>query len=451
MSNAIAAIRDAIVNNAPAEEFASLELPTSVRGAMVFAEDQEMFGDLADDDRDPRQAVKVQDFPLPELAPDEVYVAVMASSINFNTVWTSIFRPVSTFGFLNRLGKESYWGKRHDLPYHVIGSDASGVVLRAGSAVRNWKAGDRVTVQCNHVDDQDPSAHDDSMFASNQRIWGFETNFGGLAEVAVVKANQLMPKPEHLSWEESAVNGLCNSTSYRMIVSKNGSNMTQGDSVLVWGATGGIGAYAVQYVKNGGGTPVGVVSSEKRAELLRGLGCDAVIDRRAEGYKFWKTEHEQDPKEWLRLGKKIRSLIGRDVDIVFEHPGRSTMGASVFVAKRGGMIITCAATSGYMLEFDNRYLWMNLKTLKGCHFANYREAWEANRLICEAKVHPTLSKVFTLDQTGDAAYNVHKNLSEGKLGVLCLAPEEGLGVRNEALREQHLDKITLFRRYDAMS
>ena len=450
MSNAIAAIRDAIINDAPGEEFASLEMPTTVRGAMVRAEDQEMFGDLSDDDRDPRQAVKVDDFPLPEIAPDEAYVAVMASSINFNTVWTSIFRPVSTFGFLNRLGKESYWGKRHDLPYHVMGSDASGVVLRVGSAVRNWKPGDRVTVQCNHVDDQDPSAHDDSMFAANQRIWGFETNFGGLAEVSVVKANQLMPKPEHLSWEEAAVNGLCNSTSYRMIVSKNGSGMHQGDSVLVWGATGGIGAYAVQYVKNGGGTPVGVVSSEKRAELLRGLGCDAVIDRRAEGYNFWKNEHEQDPKEWLRLGKKIRSLIGRDVDIVFEHPGRSTMGASVFVAKRGGLIITCAATSGYMLEFDNRYLWMNLKTLKGCHFANYREAWEANRLICDGKIHPTLSKVFTLDQTGDAAYNVHKNMSEGKLGVLCLAPEEGLGVRNEALREQHLDQITLFRRYDAM-
>ena len=217
--------------------------------------------------------------------------------------------------------------------------------------------------------------------------------------------------------------------------------------MLIWGATGGIGADAVQYVLNGGGTPVGVVSSEARAELLRQMGCEAVIDRRAEGYNFWKSDTEQDPKEWLRLGKKIRELIGRDVDTVFEHPGRSTMGASVFVAKRGGLIITCAATSGFMIEYDNRYLWMNLKTLKGCHFANYREAYAANQLICEAKVHPTLSKVFTLDETGDAAYNVHKNLSEGKLGVLCLAPEEGLGVRNEALREQHYDQITLYRRF----
>ena len=144
----------------------------------------------------------------------------MASSINFNTVWTSIFEPLPTFGFLDRLGNESAWAQRHALPYHVVGSDASGVVLRVGSAVRNWKPGDRVTVHCNHVDDQDPSAHDDSMLAANQRIWGFETNFGGLADLAVVKANQLMPKPTHLTWEEAAVNALCNSTSYRMLVSE---------------------------------------------------------------------------------------------------------------------------------------------------------------------------------------------------------------------------------------
>ena len=144
----------------------------------------------------------------------------MASSINFNTVWTSIFEPLSTFGFLDRLGKESVWGARHALDHHVLGSDAAGVVLRVGSAVRRWRPGDKVTVHCNYVDDQDPTAHDDSMLAVNQRIWGFETNFGGLADVAVVKANQLMPKPAHLSWEEAAVNALCNSTAYRMLVSR---------------------------------------------------------------------------------------------------------------------------------------------------------------------------------------------------------------------------------------
>src|SRR5262249_28611830 len=155
------------------------------------------------------------------------------------TVWTSIFEPVPTFGFLKRLGRESVWGARHDLPYQVVGSDASGVVLQGGSAGRNWKPGAAVTVQCLDVAGQDPRAHDDSMMANNQRIWGFESNFGGLAEIAVVKANQLMPKPQHLTWEEAACNALCNSTSYRMIVSPNGSQMTQGQAVLVWGATGG--------------------------------------------------------------------------------------------------------------------------------------------------------------------------------------------------------------------
>ena len=447
MTSQIDAIRTAILEGAPAEDLANLPLPEATRAAVVLAEEQAMFEGVASEDKDPRQSVHIQDVALPELAPDEAVIAVMASSINFNTVWTSIFEPLPTFGFLKRLGKESEWGARHDQPFHVMGSDASGVVLRVGSAVRNWKPGDRVTVHCNHVDDQDPTSHDDSMMALNQRIWGFETNYGGLADLSIVKANQLMPKPEHLTWEEAAVNALCNSTSYRMIVSPNGAQMTQGQAVLIWGATGGIGAYATQYVLNGGGTPVGVVSSPERAALLNEMGCEAVIDRRAEGYRFWSDEHTQDPKEWLRLGKKIRELIGRDVDIVFEHPGRSTMGASVFVAKRGGMIITCAATSGFNIEYDNRYLWMNLKTLKGCHFANYREAYEANRLVCEGRIHPTLSTVKTLDETADAALLVHRNEVEGKVAVLAMAPEEGLGVANSEMRERLLPEITRYRRF----
>jgi crotonyl-CoA reductase len=173
-----------------------------------------------------------------------------------------------------------------------------------------------------------------------------------------------------------------------------------------------------------------------------------VIDRRAEGYRFWSDDGTQDPAEWRRLGKKIRELVGVDPEIVFEHPGRQTMGASVFVCSRGGTIITCAATSGFMIEYDNRYLWMNQKTLKGCHFANYREAWEANRLICEGQIHPTLSAVFAFDEVAEAAYQVHKNLHEGKLGVLVLAPKEGLGVTDDAMRERLLPQITLFRRYE---
>jgi len=427
-------IRDAINNGASSEQLATLPLPSAYRAAVLEKKDAEMFAGVASRDKDPRTSLKLREVPLPDIAPDEALVAMMASSVNFNTVWSSIFEPVSTFGSLTRLARESSWAKRHDLPYHVVGSDGAGVVLRVGNAVRTWKPGDRVTIHCNHVDDQDPSAHDDSMLGANQRIWGYETNFGGLADLAVVKANQLMPKPAHLSWEEASVNALCNSTSYRMLVSQNGARMKQGDVVLIWGATGGIGAYAVQYVLNGGGIPVGVVSSPDKAKILHEMGCEAVIDRSKAGYKFWTDDDTHDESEWRRFGGDIRALVGEDPDIVFEHPGRSTFGASMYVAKKGGTVVTCAATSGFMMEFDNRYFWMRLKRLVGSHFANYREAYEANRLISKGMIDPVLSRTFTLDQVGEAAYQVHGNMHEGKIGVLCLAEKEGEGVTDYELR-----------------
>ena len=284
------------------------------------------------------------------------------------------------------------------------------------------------------------------MMDPGQRIWGFETNFGGLAEIAMVKANQLMPKPEHLTWEEAASPGLVNSTSYRMLVSPNGANMKQGDVVLIWGATGGLGGFACQYVLNGGGIPVAVVSSAEKAELLRAIGVEHVIDRKEEGYKFWDGDR-QDAREFRRFGKKIRSLVGEDPDIVFEHPGKQTFGASVFVVKRGGKVVTCASTSGYMHEYDNRYLWMMLKSIIGSHFANYREAWEANRLISLGMIHPILSKTYSLDETAEAAYQVHQNLHKGKLGIRVLSPEDGLGVTNDELRAKHADQIEMFARF----
>ncbi len=440
---------DAVRGGADAATLADTPLPTTTRAVYVERKDQDMFAGQATRDKDPRASLKVGEVPLPDYAPDEVVVVVMASSINFNTVWTSIFEPVPTFGFLDRLGRESRWGARHAQDFHVVGSDAAGIVVRVGSAVRNWKPGDEVTIQCNYVDDQDPSSHDDSMLAGNQRIWGFETNFGGLADITIVKANQLMPKPPHLTWEEAAVNALCNSTAYRMLVSRNGAPVTQGDKVLIWGASGGIGSFAVQHVLNSGGVPIGVVSSPAKAATLHELGCRHVLDRSERDYRFWKDEHTQDESEWRRLGRDIRDLVGEDPDIVFEHPGRSTMGASVFVAKRGGTIVTCAATTGYMVEYDNRHLWMRLKTIRGSHFSNYREAWDANQAIVEGRVVPPLSAVFPMERVGEATYEMHHNRHEGKIGVLCAAEREGLGVRDPERRAAVGEaRLTIFRRHD---
>src|SRR5215475_4830206 len=354
----------------------ALPVPESYRGVVVRAEEATMFDGMASRDKDPRKSLHVQEVPTPELGAGEALVAVMASAINYNTVWTSIFEPISTFAFLQRYGRVSALTKRHDLPYHVVGSDAAGVVLRVGPGVTKWSPGDQVVAHCLSVELEDAVGHDDTMLDPQQRIWGFETNFGGLAQLALVKANQLMPKPDHLTWEEAACPGLVNSTAYRQLVSHHGAAMKQGDTVLIWGASGGLGSYATQLALNGGATPVCVVSSPEKADLCRRMGADLVIDRNAEGFAFWKDEITQDTDEWRRFGERVRELTGgEDPDIVFEHPGRDTFGVSVYVAKRGGTIVTCASTSGFLHQYDNRYLWMNLKRIIGSHFANYREAW----------------------------------------------------------------------------
>ncbi|HUR73375.1 MAG TPA: crotonyl-CoA carboxylase/reductase [Sporichthya sp.] len=427
-------------------DVAGIAIPESYKGMVVRKDEQDMFEGMASKDKDPRQSLHLDEVATPELGPGEALVAVMASAVNYNTVWTSIFEPVSTFGFLSRYGKVSELTKRHDLPYHVVGSDLAGVVLKVGAGVSKWKPGDRVVAHCLSVELEDAMGHDDTMMDPQQRIWGFETNFGGLAELALVKANQLMPKPDHLSWEEAACPGLVNSTAYRQLVSHNGANMKQGDVVLIWGASGGLGSYATQMALAGGAIPVCVVSSPDKAEICHAMGAEHVIDRAAEGYKFWKDEHNQDPKEWQRFGKKIRELTGgEDIDIVFEHPGRETFGASIYVTRRGGLITTCASTSGYIHQYDNRYLWMTLKRIIGSHFANYREAWEANRLIDKGIIHPTLSKTYALSDTGQAALDVHKNAHQGKVGVLCLAPSEGLGIANPEKRAKYETAINRFR------
>ncbi|EFL19671.1 crotonyl-CoA carboxylase/reductase [Streptomyces sp. C] len=435
-------LADAVIEGRSGEELLSLPLPGRMKAVTVHKDQTGMFDGVAD--KDVRKSMHVEDVPIPELAPDEVLVAVMAGAINFNTVWSATFEPVPTFRFLEQMGRRGGWDARHDLPYHILGSDASGVVVRTGSAVRRWNAGDHVVIGTAYVDEQDPATHRDGMLGEDQRAWGFETNFGGLAEYTVVRASQLLPKPALLTWEEAAANPLCAGTAYRMLVSDRGARMKQGDVVLIWGATGGLGAYAVQLVRNGGGIPVGVVSSAEKAEVLRKLGCEAVIDRSA--IEQGDRTLLQRPEGWKKLGKAIRDAVGEDPHIVFEHVGKATFGASVFLARRGGTVVTCGSSTGYDHQYDNRYLWMKLKNIIGSHGANLNEQWETNRLIEMGRVLPALSATYALDDAGEAARSVQVNEHLGKVGVLGLAPRAGLGVTDAQARARvGEERFRLFR------
>ncbi|MCM4084176.1 crotonyl-CoA carboxylase/reductase [Paractinoplanes hotanensis] len=439
-------LAEAVLSGAAPEELTRLPLPEQFLAAHLRASDAGTFAGVQD--KDVRRTLHVGPVPMPRLAPDEVVVAVMASSINYNTVWSAMFEPISTFTTLTRWGRQGGYAARHDLPFQVVGSDAAGVVVKVGDGVRHWNAGDHVMVSPAYVDDQDPAAHADAMMGPEGRAWGYETNFGGLAHYTVVRASQLVPKPGHLTWEEAASITLCAGTAYRMLVSERGARIKQGDIVLIWGATGGLGGYAVQMVKNGGGVAVGVVSSDYKADILREQGCDVVIDRREIGLGGDGAATSQAAEYGKRLGRLIRAELGEDPHIAFDYVGRSTFGTSVHVVRRGGVVVTCGSSTGYQHEYDNRYLWMNLKRVIGSHIANLQEQWETARLFKQGGLVPVLTDVSPLDETGEALRLVQRNAHIGKVGVLCLAPSEGLGVTDPGTRARiGEDRLTSWRRY----
>src|SRR5690606_19177012 len=194
----------------------------------------------------------------------------------------------------------------------------------------------------------------------------YETNWGSFAQLTKVQAQQLLSKPKHLGWMEAASYGLTYFTAYRMLVDR--AQMKPGDVVLVWGASGGLGIFAVQLCKVMGANAIAVVSSEAKARLARSLGAQWTINRK--DYDIARRENESPAQEKHRLaetkrfGKAVRELTGgRDVDVVFEHVGRETFPASVFLASRFGKIVICGATSGYNLDFDVRHLWMRQKQI----------------------------------------------------------------------------------------
>jgi crotonyl-CoA carboxylase/reductase len=346
----------------------------------------------------PIDAMKMETVPVPEVGAMEVLVKVMAAGVNYNGVWAARGEPVSTM-------------KMHpDEPFHIAGSDASGVVVSVGAGVKRWKIGDEVVMHCNQSCRQCPECNGgDPLACQNQQIWGYETNWGSFAEYTRVQVQQLLPRPAHLSWEEAASYGLTYFTTYRMLLGR--AEMKAGDNVLVWGAGGGLGVFAVQLARLCGANPIAVVSSDDKAQLVRELGAEMIINRN-------EFDLSKGPSESRRFGKKIRDLTGgHDPDIVFEHVGAYTFPTSVLVAKKFGKIVICGATTGYDLSFDVRYLWMRQKSIIGSHFANLFQAEKANRLIVDKRIRPVLDEVFEFEQTALAHERMASNQHKGKIAI----------------------------------
>lgn len=387
------------------------ELPATM-AAWVIREDR--FGE-------PRDAFQVEEIEVPEPGAFEVVVRVMAAGVNFNNVWAALAEPISIFRY----------GDHPEFGHHIGGSDASGIVWKVGDGVTRWKPGDEVVIHCNMASYEDPEVHGlDPMAAPSQMIWGYETTWGSFAQFTKVQAQQLLPKPKHLSWEEAASYGLTYFTAYRMLLNRGA--LTAGKKVLIWGAAGGLGVFAVQLCKAAGAECVGVVSSEEKGELVKQLGAAGYLNRndfKGMMRRGGETPEEEKArfKESRRFSEAVNEILGEAPDIVFEHVGTATFPTSVYAVKPFGKVVICGATSGYTLDFDVRYLWMRQKEIIGSHFANAWECNLANKLIEESKIRPVLWKTLGFDGVATAHQMMRDNEHLGKIAVLVGATEEGQG------------------------
>jgi crotonyl-CoA carboxylase/reductase len=381
---------------------------------------------------DPDKAMQVEVIPTWTLDSHDVLILVMAAGVNYNGVWAALGTPISPIKDV------------HKNPFHVAGSDASGIVWAVGSKVKRWKVGDEVVVHCNQDDGDDEECNGgDPMLSPSQRIWGYETPDGSFAQFCRVQDRQLMPRPKHLTWEESACYTLTLATAYRMLFGHKGHEMQPGDNVLVWGASGGLGSFAVQLCATSGAHAIGVVSEDDKIDFVKQLGARGVINRKK--FNCWGQLPKVNTPEynaWLnemrKFGKAIWDITGKgvNVDIVFEHPGETTIPVSVQVVKRGGMVVICAGTTGYNLTMDARYLWMHQKRVQGSHFANLKQASAANKLVVDRRIDPCMSEVFSWADIPKAHMTMLKNQHKpGNMAVLVNAQTTGMRTLEDA-REQ---------------
>jgi len=378
---------------------------------------------------EPRDAFVAEPIELPTLGARDVLVYVMAAGVNYNNVWAAMGIPVDVVKARQKKGEAE--------AFHIGGSDASGVVWAIGKDVKNVQVGDEVVVHCGMWDPDDPwvVAGKDPMFATSQRIWGYESNWGSFAQYTKVQDHQCLPKPPHLTWEQAASYMLVGATAYRMLHGWTPNVVGPGEPVLVWGGAGGLGSMAIQIIKAAGGRPVAVVSGDSKNEFCKKLGAVGVIDRRK--FEHWgKLPRWSDDIEyalWLKgaraFGAAFWEALGekKNPTIVFEHPGETTLPTSCFMCETGGMVVICAGTTGYNATLDLRYHWMRQKRLQGSHFANDDQARGLNELVIAGKVDPCMSKVFAFADTGTCHQLMRDNQHpSGNMAILVNTPRPGL-------------------------
>lgn len=371
------------------------------------------------EERKPSECIELIECPIPQPNKYQVQVKILGAGLNFNSIWQSICHPLTPRSLIESHIRRNPTQDFNGVGYYIYGSDGAGIITAVGDGVKGWNVGDEVVIHCNYVDPTHDSLEYDQMKSPSQSIWGYETNFGSFADFTCVNASQLLLKPNHLNWAQAGSYMLTLATAYRMLLSSNGALLKPGEYCLIWGASGGLGGYAIQLCKLSGAIPVAIVSTLEKKNYCQSLGCDYVINLSDIGNpRFVDQNGNPNYVAWKRFKTHLSKLIASEVDVVFEHIGKETMGLSIYLLRKGGRVVTCAASSGYLASIDLRYLWMEVKSLIGSHFANYSEAHAANSLVFEKKISTTTEQIITFKEIPEYLDKMYFRKGVfGKIGV----------------------------------
>lgn len=319
--------------------------------------------------------------PKPTPKADEVLIQIKASSFNHLDIWV----------------RNGWPGLALTLP-HISGSDAAGIVMSTGEAVKNFQPGDRVAVNPGiNVEQDEFTANGADSVSSNFKIIGEQLS-GTHTEYVAVPARNCLKIPAKISFESAAACGLVAVTAWRMLMRQ--AQMSLGQTVLIIGAGGGVNSFAIQLAKLAGCEVFAITSTKEKMQQAKRLGADQVLNYR-------------DNADWMRELMHLSEKKG--FDIVVDNVGQATLNKSMRLVKRGGKIVIVGNTSGAMTEIDIRFIFSKQISLVGSTMGNHHDYCQAMNLVFQEKIKPVIHAILPLQEGIQAMHSLETGSQFGKI------------------------------------
>ena len=279
----------------------------------------------------------------------------------------------------------------------ILGSDASGVIIKKKGDLGSFNIGDEIVVQpgtfnlnCNNV------LNGNENFSSTYGILG-ETQNGVQSEFIALNVENMYPKPSHLSFSESASMQLVFMTAYQMLVKR--AKIKEKDRVLIYGATSGVGSAAIQIAKYFGARVYTTVGNKNKNEYAKKIGADFI--------------YNHNNKDWIsEIKEELRDI---KIDIIFEHIGADTWVNSLRLLAKGGRIVTCGATTGADVKINLGHLFMKQQSILGSTMSNMDSFKEVMKLIENKVFFPFIDKIYHFSEIRDAHKRIEQRNQFGKV------------------------------------